>query len=333
MHNNSFLNRLVLYITDLSTFRLIFYITAGVLLLSVLFVYLFTKFFDKEYSSFLFILSVILPLILNPLVVVLIMKLAKHLHYYKTYLEKEIRKNKEKDLLLYEQARFAVMGEMMANISHQWKQPLNTINLVIVSSRFSNEKSCEEIEKAFDTIENNVEYLAKTVDDFLSYFDKRTYQELRFLEEITTEISSISYGQLKLNKIKLNFEKQNELENLLIASSITQVLLNLINNAKDALVMQKKEHREIVVSFYLQDDHLMVKCCDSGDGVLPEIQEKIFEPYFTIKPKNRGTGLGLYMSKQIIFNLFKGRLYVDEKKPSCFVILIPFGKNCKLEKR
>jgi len=332
MHSNSLLNRIVSYITELSTLKLILIITFGVLLLSVFFVYVFVKIFDKEYTSFLFALSVVLPLILNPLVIILIMKLTKHLRYYKKHLTEEIQKNKQKDLILYEQARFVVMGEMMANISHQWKQPLNNINLVILSTKFSQEKSMEEVEKAFDIIENNVEYLAKTVNDFLSFFDKRHHQELHTLEEILTEIQSISSAQLDVNKVVLILEAKEKREILLI-SSITQVLLNLISNAKDALVSQKKEKKEIKLSFDVEDDFLRIECCDSGDGVEKELQQKIFDPYVTTKSKKRGTGLGLYMSKQIIFTIFDGDLYVDEKRPACFVILIPFGKNCKLEKR
>ena len=232
MHSNSLLNKLVAYITELSTFKLIFLITSGVLILSVVFVFTFVKIFDQEYTSFLFALSVILPLILNPLVIILIMKLTKHLRYYKKHLEEEIQKNKEKDLILYEQARFVVMGEMMANISHQWKQPLNNISLVVLSTKFSEEKSLEEIEKAFDIIESNVSYLAQTVNDFLSFFDKRSHQELRFLDEIITEIQSIVSVQLEAKKIHLLFEKSEGAENVLIASSIVQVLLNLINKCQ-----------------------------------------------------------------------------------------------------
>ena len=333
MHRNSLLNKLVLYLTDISSSKLVFITTSGVLLLSILFVYLFVQIFEREYTFFLFSLSAILPLLLTPLVVLVVMKLIKHLRYYKKHLDEEIQKNKEKDLLLYEQARFVVMGEMMANISHQWKQPLNTINLVILSTKFSNERSMDEIEKAFDIIESNVEYLAQTVNDFLSFFDKRHHQELRSIEDIITEIKSISSAQLELNNIRLSFEKDESTKGVLLVSSVTQVLLNLISNAKDALLTQDKDHRAIKFLFKLEDKALRIECCDSGEGVDKAIRKKIFDPYFTTKPKNRGTGLGLYMSKQIIFTIFSGRLYVDETRPSCFIIIIPFGKNCKLEKK
>jgi len=109
-------------------------------------------------------------------------------------------------------------------------------------------------------------------------------------------------------------------------------VLNLISNAKDALIKQKKEKKQITLFVSLKNNNLHIECCDSGDGVNADIREKIFEPYFTTKSKGRGTGLGLYMSKQIIYAIFGGRLYVDAKRPSCFIISIPFGKNCKLER-
>lgn len=332
MHSNSLLNRLVSYLTDISSFKLVVIITLAVLLLSVMFVYLFVKIFDEEYTIFLFALSVVLPLILNPLVVLVLMKLTKHLRYYKKHLEEEIKKNQEKDLILYEQARFVVMGEMMANISHQWKQPLNTINLVILSTKFAEQRSQQEIEEAFEIIESNVEYLAQTVDDFLSFFDKRSHQELRTMDVILKEIKSIASAQLEVNEISLIFKIERQAEEVLVASSISQVVLNLISNAKDALIKQKKEKKQITLFVSLKNNNLHIECCDSGDGVNADIREKIFEPYFTTKSKGRGTGLGLYMSKQIIYAIFGGRLYVDAKRPSCFIISIPFGKNCKLER-
>jgi len=313
--------------------QIVLFMTLTVVPISVIFVYLFVQVFSEEYSRFLLLLSILLPLILTPGVTLLVIWFTKHLRYYKAHLAKEIQKNKEKDLILYEQARFVVMGEMMANISHQWKQPLNTINLVILSNKFSTDLSEKKIQEAFEIIESNVNYLAQTVNDFLSFFDKKSYQEMRKIDEVCTEVRSISAAQLSLSEVDLLLHIDKKVKDIVLVSSITQVLLNLISNARDALVAQKKLERKIELFFEKQEEHLEIRCCDSGDGVAKEIQKKIFDPYFTTKPKSRGTGLGLYMSKQIIYTIFGGRLYVDERQRSCFIIEIPFGKNCTLERK
>ena len=112
--------------------------TTSVLVGSIPTVYIFALLFGEPYTLFFFILSVALPLILTPPTIFVLLKISKYLKHFKEQLDEEIEKNKRNDLLLFEQARFALMGEMMANISHQWKQPLNTMGLAIVSVRTSN---------------------------------------------------------------------------------------------------------------------------------------------------------------------------------------------------
>jgi signal transduction histidine kinase len=282
-----------------------------------------------EYTSFLFTISVILPLVLTPPVVILLIKMTKHLRYYKEFLENEIKKNKEKDVIMYEQSRFAVIGEMMANISHQWKQPLNTINLSVISAKLSNYDE-KTLDQSFDIIEANVNYLANTVNDFLSFFDKKSIQEVKPLEDVIQEIENIYLVQLEDAGIALKVDLQNSAKDVSLALSVSQVILNLLTNAKDAL-QNTEGKKEIEMQFIAFDDFFKIRCCDTGEGVAEENIYKVFEPYFTTKDKTQGTGLGLYMSKQIIKTLFDGELYLDKEDRSCFVMDIPYGVNCRLE--
>lgn len=238
----------------------------------------------------------------------------------------------ENDLL--EKSRLVLMGEMMANVSHQWKQPLNTINLAIISARTSNPDK-EQLEKYFDIMEDNVNYLASTIDEFLSFFDKKTYSEVKKLSLIVNEIENIVDVHMKNRKITLEFDFCENCGDIFIASSISQVILNFINNAKDAFYHNSKEKR-IVLRFRMVEHYLEILCCDNAKGIAKEIQEKIFDPYFTTKENKNGTGIGLYMSKQIVEEVFCGKIAVNsentpeiiENQKTCFKVHIPFSKHC-----
>jgi len=297
---------------------------------SVPLVYFLSMLFGAEYTSTIFVLSILSPLLMVPPTIIIIVKLSKHLKHFQDELGKEIEVNKKKDIMLFEQERFALMGEMMANISHQWKQPLNTINLAILSSKFSDNKA-SELEKNFDIIESNVCYLASTIDDFMSFFDKKTNKEIRPLDEIITEIKSIIQAQMDTLKIKFNIKIENEFGNIKLLSSISQVILNLLGNAKDASTESNQE-KEICLKFTALKKSLRISCCDNGEGIPYEIKDKIFNPYFTTKHKTQGTGIGLYMSKQIINKIFEGDIKIDISKGTCFIVDIPYSEKCILEK-
>lgn len=330
---NRLIDRLVSKISYYSPTSLTIIATFVVLLLSIGSVYLLSLVAQERYTFFIFILSVILPLMLTPLIVSLLLRSTKYLKYYKEHLHQEIESCREKDLILFEQARFALMGEMLANISHQWKQPLNTINLAIISSKTSTEIT-PTMERYFDIMEDNVNYLANTIDDFMSFFDKKIYSEIRPLEDIIREVQSIMGVHIKNNRIVCDIQREYTLGEIKIASSISQVILNLINNAKDAFAKDALE-KKIHLKFVINANSVEIICCDNGEGVAPEIKERIFDPYFTTKSKTQGTGIGLYMSRQIIQKVFGGEIEVNPKNrqklqgmSTCFYIKLPYSKNC-----
>lgn len=303
------------------------YATILVLLGSIPIVYLFSIMFGVAYTAFLFLMSVFLPLILTPPVITFLIRLTKHLKDYQEYLNEEIDKNQEKDIIIFEQARFALMGEMMANISHQWKQPLNTIGLAVVSARASGLER-ERVEKSFDIMEDTINYLANTINDFMSFFDKRSYSEVKNSKSIVQEIKSIASGQIISKKIKLDISLDAMSDTIKIASSISQVLLNFINNAKDAFTLEMK-NPEIIIKFISREHFLEISCCDNASGIDPAIIDKIFNPYFTTKEKSQGTGLGLYMSRQIIEKVFHAEIKVNSVVGNtCFNMQLPYSDKC-----
>ena len=341
MKNDTYYNRfadiLIEKLSSHSTLAISFYVTIFVLAGSIPAVYLFAIIFTTPYTSFLFIISVALPIVLTPITILLFIRLTKHLKYYQEDLSKEIEKNKAKDIILFEQARFVLMGEMMANISHQWKQPLNTINLSVFNARISNK---DELEKYFDIMEDNVNYLASTIDDFMSFFDQKSHLEIKKLSTVVKEIKSIIEVQMKNKGINFNIVIDDSCCNIRIASSISQVLLNLLSNSKDAFdccrFTKTIENREVTLKLTATQKGLEVFCCDNGKGIDLDIRDKIFDPYFTTKVQTQGTGIGLYMSKQIVQKVFDGNIDIKSlcslskecENETCFQMLIPYSDRC-----
>jgi|GEM_PF-2006636 len=337
------LNRIMIKLASLSEVFIITIITLVLVIVSIFFVYFLAWIFETQYTIFIFQSSIITPLVISPGVLYMVFKLSKHLLYFKEFLHQEIQKNKHQDLILFEEARYALMGEMMANISHQWKQPLNTIGLAIFSLRTS-AKSPEEMEKHFDIMEDNVSHLATTIDDFMSFFDKKTHSEMKDLDAIIKEIKSIIYTHIANQNIELEINLDNTHGDITIASSVSQIILNLLNNAKDAL-KERVSDKKIRLQLTSTQFGLEIECCDNGSGIDEKIKDKIFDPYFTTKQKKQGTGIGLYMSKEIVYKFFDGKIDVSSRKFSrsskhpednsgktCFYIAIPYSPNCILEK-
>ena len=323
-------NKFNRYIKNISTFNAVFLGTFLVLSGSIPIVYLASIVGCVEYNGFLLSISIVLPLLLAPIAILFVIKLTMNLAHVKEHLSHEIEESKAKDVLLYEQARFALMGEMLANISHQWKQPLNTINLAVINARMQSLHESSS-DSNFDIIEDNVNYLASTINDFMSYFDKRTHSEIRSLEDIVVEIKSIAGSSVKHSGVELFFDIKTKNKKLKIASSISQIILNLINNAKDALAGIKSE-KEITITFLLEETNLIISCCDNGKGIEDKIKEQIFNPYFTTKEQSQWTGIGLYMSRQITDKFFNGELILEQiNSKTCFKVTIPYGKNCYIE--
>ena len=318
---NSFINVLV----SSSSRKVVFLMTFMVISGSVLIVYLASSLYGIEYTHFLLFISVVLPLLLTPVALLIMLKIITRLQDLKKTLELEIEKNKEKDLILFEQARFVLMGEMIENISHQWKQPLNTINLALLDMKMTNiGKGLGD--KHFDIIESNVNYMAETIDNFMSFLDKRSSSKLKTLKEMIKEIETIIGGQFSNEKIELEIVIDESYSKVEISSFLSQVVLNLLNNAKDAL--NEKENKKIRLQFLTNDYGLELECCDNGSGIAEDVKDKIFHPYFTTKTKTQGTGIGLYMSKEIILKIFDGNIAVRNTNKTCFIIAIPYSKNC-----
>ncbi len=215
----------------------------------------------------------------------------------------------KQEQFLQHQSKLASMGEMIGAIAHQWRQPLNALNINIQNLIDDYEEGlidAEFLEKYEEENTRLIRFMSKTIDDFRNFFriDKATSRFM--MQEVVNKTLSIQRAQLQNHDIQTRIEGE-DFEVHGYKSEFEQVLLNLINNAKDAIIANDVDPGMITVR--LGDRSLCVE--DNAGGVPEEIIDRIMEPYFTTKEEGKGTGMGLYISKMIIENNMHGRLRVE----------------------
>ncbi|MCU7835053.1 MAG: PAS domain S-box protein [gamma proteobacterium symbiont of Taylorina sp.] len=230
--------------------------------------------------------------------------------------QKEIR---ERDRLLQQQTKLAAMGEMIGSIAHQWRQPLNSLNVNIENLEFDYEDGLidkEFLDKFIVHQTDTLQYMSKTIDNFRNFFriDK---QKANFSVKKAIE-NSINIQMSELNKHGISLSVHGE--DIIINSfenEFQQAVMNLISNAKDAIIQSKQKDGAIDIS--LTDGKIIIR--DNGGGIPAASIERIFEPYYTTKEQGKGTGMGLYMSKMIIENNMGGKISVlNSGDGACFII-------------
>lgn len=238
----------------------------------------------------------------------------------------KVAKITEQERLMITQSRLAAMGEMMSMIAHQWRQPLSTTTLLITNERLKSMMSGREPSECdliLDKISDTMIYLSDTIDDFQTYFKPDKAPEEIWVSALLERVQHFMHTRLKLEKIKIHVEQGEEERIFTYANEVVQVLINIINNAVDALGEKSSEERHIWIAVDSNAQSVMISIEDNGGGIGSHIFDRIFEPYFSSKSKN-GTGLGLYMAKMIIDKHVGGTLNVENtKRGAKFTIVLP----------
>ncbi|MEA3354043.1 MAG: cache domain-containing protein [Campylobacterota bacterium] len=242
----------------------------------------------------------------------------------KKTLEKE---SKQKDSILIQQSKMAAMGEMIGNIAHQWRQPLNALSLTVqkIKMYHDNGKLDDEMmEKSITKSKTLIKKMSSTIDDFRDFFRVDKQKAPFNIKQAIEETIELLDASLKNNNIKVDISTLKDTSEYIgFKNEFEQVILNIINNAKDSLTQNNISDPVIEVTCYEKDQHIFVEIADNAGGVPSDIINKIFEPYFTTKDQGSGTGIGLYMSKMIIENNMGGTIEVQNKKDgACFTITL-----------
>ncbi|MFP4331705.1 MAG: PAS domain S-box protein [Campylobacterales bacterium] len=227
------------------------------------------------------------------------------------YTEKLEEEREKQNNLLVQQYKLASMGEMIGNIAHQWRQPLNSLGLMLFNlySEFDDgELTKEGMEKIYDSMRAQIDEMSKTIDDF-RYFYKplKTKKTFRLSKSLQSAISILS-AQLNNHQIKLNTEIDKSIEIYGYEGELSQVFINIINNAKDEILKRDIKGHITVKAYKDNGSNTIIDIEDNGGGIALEYIDKLFEPYFTTKSEGSGTGIGLYMCKMIVEKSMNGML-------------------------
>jgi PAS domain S-box-containing protein len=240
----------------------------------------------------------------------------------------EIAKNEEKQRVMFWQSRHASLGQMLGNIAHQWRQPLTELNLTIFSIKKAalHEKK-EELAKLYNDSKTIIQNMSNTIDDFTNFFKPDKEKHYFHLSDSINESIQILENLLQSEMIFIQTDFE-DIEVLGICSELSQVMINLIQNSKDAFVENSILIREIDIRTKKEGAFGVIEIEDNAGGIREKDMDRLFEPYFTTKHASHGTGLGLFMSKMICEQGLHGNIDVKSKKgTTTFTIKIPLERK------
>jgi len=223
----------------------------------------------------------------------------------------EIKKSRLKDEMLHQHTKLASMGEMIANIAHQWRQPLNALTILIqsfeiksMSNKLTKEFIANQVEEGLALAKN----MSDTIESFRSFLKPNKNMETFTLKEAISNAEFLVDGLLNTSNTTLELYIDDTITLTGFKNSLIQVMVNILNNAIDSLCVSNSQKKAIIVNARLKKSNIIIRVIDNGGGIDKSIINRLFEPYFTTKHQMSGTGIGLYMSKKLIEEHFNGTI-------------------------
>lgn len=254
--------------------------------------------------------------------------------FYKdvTLKEKAKKHKREQEDILFQQSKMADLGEMIAAVSHQWRQPLNSLSIMIgnlLQFKQMNRLTDDIFEENLNNSLCNIHYLADTIDTFRNFYKPNKKWQTFDIDTAIEEVYEVLSPQFKTSGIKLNLRKgeYKTCDCLNYKNEFQQIVANLLQNAKDAILENKDSKKEIDISIRLKKSTYYIEISDFGAGIVPEMKTKMFQSFQTTKKEN-GTGKGLYLSRLIARKKLKGNLaLINFAKPTTFLITLPCNET------
>jgi signal transduction histidine kinase/ABC-type nitrate/sulfonate/bicarbonate transport system substrate-binding protein len=231
--------------------------------------------------------------------------------------QEELEKNRKKEKMMLHQSRLAQMGEMISMIAHQWRQPLNNLSVlnqtVILKYRIGklDDKAVDEFK---ENSKKQIHQMSQTIDDFSNFFRPDKEKAEFFIDKSIENIMEIFKVMFEKNNITVIVNMDRDIKLISYENEFSQALVNILKNAKDALIENEIEDKIILIDLEKLEKNIILTIQDSAGGIQESIIDKIFDPYFSTKDEKNGTGLGLYMTKIIIDDHLDGEIMVRNNK-------------------
>lgn len=235
-----------------------------------------------------------------------LIKLNEELDKYKNHLElkveEEIKKREEKEKMLLQQSKLASMGEMMDAVAHQWKQPINIINMQVDMINYDYEDGLinqEYINDFQSKVSSQVKHMTSTLNEFRSFFRPNKEASEFNIKEMINKVLLLVKDEFVKNRITITINDIGNFNLIGVENEFKHLVLNIINNSKDAFNEHNTKNREIKINLLKDDTNKTIEIIDNAGGIPEHVIEDIFKANVTTKEEGKGTGIGLYMSSQI----------------------------------
>ena len=232
---------------------------------------------------------------------------------------------KEKEKMVLHQSKHSAMGEMISMIAHQWRQPLSCVSSML--SRIKLKNNMNNVDKEFlnnvlDEMNEYIQYMSNTIDDFRNFFSVDTKKELATLNEIVLIVFNMLDKSFSSQNIKIEIQNSELSKIRLFKSELIQILLNILNNARDVFLERNIQNSTIKISFFEDNDCQKIFIEDNAKGIDEKIIMNVFDPYFSTKTIKNGSGLGLYICKTILEKDSLGTIKAENKNAGALFTVI-----------
>jgi len=236
---------------------------------------------------------------------------------------------KEADLknkMLLQQSKLAIMGSMISMIAHQWRQPLSELTGLLMELELATKLKKVDDNHIFNSVKKSnvvIDFMSNTIDDFRNFYRRDKVKEYFFVSDACNKALNIVNAALSNLDVEVDFQIKNNKKIYGYPREYSQVILNIMTNAKDTILERKVENAKISILVDFYDEKSVVTIKDNAKGISESIINSIFDPYFTTKKISKGTGLGLYVSKMIIEKNMNGELSVsNDREGAIFSIIV-----------
>lgn len=251
----------------------------------------------------------------------------KTISEFNVELKKQIKENREKDKIMALQARQAAMGEIITMLAHQWRQPLASISMMINNILLDFELDSldlDQVKNNLDSASRNIMLLSDTIDQFRKFFKTTSNNEPVAVSAVIDDLNHLIAQVLQTHKIGFNTTNLDDETILTNRQELVQVLLNIVNNAKEILLERKSSTPLITLETKAGDTGFRFIVCDNAGGIDEAVMPHIFEPYYSTKMEKNGTGLGLYIAQLIVSKHLKGTIRASNTESgACFIVELP----------